>query len=1083
MATTAQIDILINTAQSAKTLGELDKALGEINKELKEIPIGSESFKRLKTQADLTAKAVNEINISGFDKKVAGFEAASKTISSSLALATGSMALFGSESEETQKILQRVGGALAISTAFKDFTEAQKAADAAGKGLNKTLLGNPFVLIAAVLLPLLLEMDEFKDILALLSGVFKDIMKALKPLLDAFMMLLNSVLKAIIPIVKIFADILIKALNPILGVISKVVAGLSPIFERLGKFLEENTFLVDALTAAIQVATAPLQLLGELVESFSDKNTIPQSMEETKTATEDATKALEDFENRQSNLASNIEIILEAEERKLALSKAQGKSTAELRREENALLVLRENLIKNQIAAVRSELQRGKVSKIVADENIANLQRELDAAKNATDIFRANNNKADSEASKARQENLRKIAADLQKTYLDIRDINKNINLQFASLDAQPFVGFFEDIRKTTKDIISKIPEESKPIFTDFFNFLEIKLEGEQSFGNFSRRASEGLGALTDAVSDTTTAIERELFNIINSEAAQALPDKLKDLLKRTFQNQFKVIVGDAKVFKLSIENSFDDVSKTTGFYVDLFNKNLKKFKEGFDFTTDPLLLSFDLLNKDIKEKIKDLNEQLQPSTPLTIIQRQRLEAQRDLLVEFLETYKNELKSFTEEDIINSLSVPLEKTFLNLFDDLRTGTNEFAIDFFKSFSELQRQTDFPDEFVDSVRKSLISLGIEAEKVDKAITKLFFRTSIEFLQNEERLVRRQAELITKSAKEREDLLRRASEIRIAQLRLEIERANQLNAEENERFQKDLKKRLDEGKITQEEYDNEVNNFRIKNAERTARIISNILGDIDAEEQNESLRKLQRFADTTTEIIGYIQEAASSASEILSNISQQLLIDLQNTFDATVSQLDAAKEQGLLTQREFDFERLKAEERYEKRRKQIEKAAWERQYAAQLFQAIAGSALAVINALAQFPGPPFTIPAAVTAGVLGAAQVAVIATQPKPRFRYGGLVPGMGPDDSDTIDAKLSPGEFVVNGRATKRFLPLLSQLNQFDKPTIGARETNSVPNLTDLNPEPVRAYVVLDELNEKNELLNRIQNNNTFFRTA
>jgi len=226
---------------------------------------------------------------------------------------------------------------------------------------------------------------------------------------------------------------------------------------------------------------------------------------------------------------------------------------------------------------------------------------------------------------------------------------------------------------------------------------------------------------------------------------------------------------------------------------------------------------------------------------------------------------------------------------------------------------------------------------------------------------------------------------------------------------------------------------------------------------------------------------MQEAGQVTADILQNLSDQQLINLQANFDAQLQQLEAFKNQGILTEREYNFERLKAQEKYELERKRIEKVAWERQYAIQIGQAIINTAVAFTAALAQFPGPPLTIPSAIAAAALGAGQVAVIASQPKPRFADGGLVPGNTPGDSDTINALISPGEFVMNANATKKFLPILKQLNQYDRPVIGKSETVATPPITDLGAkEPIRAYVVLDELNEKNEVLRRIENENSFF---
>lgn len=1086
MSQTAQIDILINAAQSAKTLGQLDKALSDMNAELKDIPVNSEAFRKLKAEADKTSKAINEINVSGFERKVKGFEAAGKTISSSLSLATGSMALFGSESEEVTKTLARVQGALAISTAFKDFTEAQKAADEAGGKLNKTLLGNPFILIAAVLLPLLLQMDEFKEILNVLSDVFKDIMKALKPLIDAFMVLLKSVLKAIIPIIQTLANILIKALTPILNVVSKVVAGLSPIFERLGEFLSENTIIIDALTLALQATLLPVTLL---MDGLTALGIIEEKNSE---AVDKTTKSLESVNIEYEKYIGNIENINRANQNRLqqiddeiALASAQGQSINTIRelqkkKFEEERNQAREILIKNEAI-----LEAGKLT-IEQNQELIKQQLELnntiERSNVAERLFNATNRKADADAAKARREEIKKTQAELQKSYLELRGIGRQISEQLVSEAQVPFVGFFEDLSKVTKETFATIPEGLKPAFADLIDPVKglnaVLFETETSFGNFTRNVE----SVSIAVGTTTEKVLQRLFNLIQ-EAPEGLDVGLASKLLNTLKKQYGIIIKDAMVFDLSLQNTFDDISKTPGFYVDFFSKNLERLTSGFDFTNAPVLLSFELLQKELKEKLAEINGILERDE-LTIIQRERLVEQRKLLADFLVQYGNSIKSLTDEDISISLLAPIEKTIEKVFEELRTGTNEFSIDFLDKVRQFGRLAgDASDEFIGSVRKSLINLGVEAEKVDRVINKVISKTLLDALKTEEQLVLRQSQNVAIGFQKREELLRRASEIRILILKEEIRRASELEADELKRYIDARSKLLVEGKISIEEFDEDIANKRIELAKSTARVIKIITSDIESETQSESLRRLQRFANTTNEVIGFIQSAAQSAFEVINNLSQQALINLESQFQSTIGVLEATKEAGLLTEREFNFERLKAEKEYEAKRKQIEKANFERQYAAQIFQAVASTALAVINALAQFPGPPATIPLSIAAGALGAAQIAVITSQPKPKFNRGGLVPGGGPGEFDTIDARIAPGEFIVNSRASKRFLPMLESMNQFGQATIGRRETIASPPITDISSEPVRAYVVLDELNEKNEVLSRIQMGNSFFRNS
>lgn len=97
-----------------------------------------------------------------------------------------------------------------------------------------------------------------------------------------------------------------------------------------------------------------------------------------------------------------------------------------------------------------------------------------------------------------------------------------------------------------------------------------------------------------------------------------------------------------------------------------------------------------------------------------------------------------------------------------------------------------------------------------------------------------------------------------------------------------------------------------------------------------------------------------------------------------------------------------------------------------------QAIQGATTA---AAAGGPAAPFLIAAyvaemvaIVASGIASATQTLNKAKEQKQAYATGGYVEGPGTGTSDSIDAKLSNGEFVVNAAATRRFLPELVAIN-------------------------------------------------------
>jgi hypothetical protein len=104
-------------------------------------------------------------------------------------------------------------------------------------------------------------------------------------------------------------------------------------------------------------------------------------------------------------------------------------------------------------------------------------------------------------------------------------------------------------------------------------------------------------------------------------------------------------------------------------------------------------------------------------------------------------------------------------------------------------------------------------------------------------------------------------------------------------------------------------------------------------------------------------------------------------------------------------------------------------------AKVAQAVASAIALAIEAAA--PGDPYTVAVRIAAAAAAAiaatatlvSTVKQISTPKAPKFAAGGTVTGAGSGTSDSITAKLSSGESVMNAITTAMFAPLLSALNQ------------------------------------------------------
>ena len=93
---------------------------------------------------------------------------------------------------------------------------------------------------------------------------------------------------------------------------------------------------------------------------------------------------------------------------------------------------------------------------------------------------------------------------------------------------------------------------------------------------------------------------------------------------------------------------------------------------------------------------------------------------------------------------------------------------------------------------------------------------------------------------------------------------------------------------------------------------------------------------------------------------------------------------------------------------------------------IFRAIIDTAASITKTGAQL-GYPAAIPFQVAAGIIGAAQLGIIAAQPIPKFKRGGMVGGQSHEAGGTL-IEAERGEFVVNRNAVTRHRSELDALN-------------------------------------------------------
>ncbi len=143
------------------------------------------------------------------------------------------------------------------------------------------------------------------------------------------------------------------------------------------------------------------------------------------------------------------------------------------------------------------------------------------------------------------------------------------------------------------------------------------------------------------------------------------------------------------------------------------------------------------------------------------------------------------------------------------------------------------------------------------------------------------------------------------------------------------------------------------------------------------------------------------------------------------------------------------------------------------AAAIAQATINTFQGVSKVISQF-GLPLGLPFIAMTVASGLGQVQKITSTPEPKFARGGTVRGQGTGGSDSIRARLSKGETVINARSSRMFKPVLSAINEAGG-GVPFSEGGSLDTSTGgVTLGAVKAFVVTDDITESQNSLEKIR---------
>jgi hypothetical protein len=211
--------------------------------------------------------------------------------------------------------------------------------------------------------------------------------------------------------------------------------------------------------------------------------------------------------------------------------------------------------------------------------------------------------------------------------------------------------------------------------------------------------------------------------------------------------------------------------------------------------------------------------------------------------------------------------------------------------------------------------------------------------------------------------------------------------------------------------------------IKDEKERASAIDLINAETEAAIREERRKTTEQTLDDAIEIADQTVAVISAILDFQKQASENRINDITATKNVEIEAIN----QTLDTERDKQKQREAAELRASKRINEEKTKQAKRDKAQALFQAGIDLAVSILKTGAQL-GYPAAIPFQVVAGIVGAVQIAAIASKPIPKFKKGGIVGGQSHEAGGTM-IEAEKGEFVVNRSSVARHRDALDAMNR------------------------------------------------------
>jgi hypothetical protein len=500
---------------------------------------------------------------------------------------------------------------------------------------------------------------------------------------------------------------------------------------------------------------------------------------------------------------------------------------------------------------------------------------------------------------------------------------------------------------------------------------------------------TESIGAASVAIEKNNVLIENERTILLNKKKSDserlAAAKSIIELEKQNSSTRIKIAEDELKAEELKLKNTTKTAEQSQKLSL-LAAKIERERADGVSAIRKAEIETDKILFGDREQLAKEAADKRAAAQ-----EKQKADEQK---------YADNLKALSEQFILDD-----RQRLIKSYDDKKatiTGKSQEEIDL-RAAIEKQKIAAL-EKFDEDAEKKRQDNQKKIESEIIANNAKAFNDKIAFNQKQLQLELGAVDLSVGTEKEKE---RRKAEIQLTALEEQLRLTKQFLGPEGSQ----TKEQLQGIKAIEQAIAKAKENLKAKEGDAT---LGDALG-INEEATKEAQKSLEE-----------VSKAVQAIAGIINMVYETRLNNIDNTKNAEIDAIN----QSTVSEEEKAIRIQKVERDAANAKYQIQLKQFQANKATSIIQTIINTAQAVI---AQFANPvPFAgaILSALAAAT-GAAQIAVIASQPappKPAFATGVIgLEGAGTATSDSIDAKLSRGESVITARATERFAPILAQM--------------------------------------------------------